>query len=384
MAGTTFLPDLPLEATPAISIYLPTARAAPPGEAGAIRLRRALDHLEAELQREGVERLDARRLLRPASALVEDLQFWQHQEEGLALFLAPGLFRSLKLPFTVPDLVVIGRRFHITPLLPLSPGNERFFILAVTAARVALYRADRDGCRPVPVEGLPHGRGEVEAETEFETSAQTNPIARLRGRGSPGVPPTHGLESPDEIRKAELMEFLRRIDAAIEPVLKSTNTPLILAAEPEILGHLRKLCRCGHLHPEAVAANPFAMETAELHRRARALLTPSAAAAPAGLKERIVARLGSAEPTVSLRLDEILAAAEYGRVGGLLVALDAAAWGRFNPEDGKLDVHGTRGDGDEDLLNRAAAVTLDKGGEVYGLPLSEMPRGALAAAVLRY
>jgi hypothetical protein len=133
-----------------------------------------------------------------------------------------------------------------------------------------------------------------------------------------------------------------------------------------------------------VAANPFAMEEPELHRRARALLGHGTQAVSAELKERILARLGRAEPSVSLRLEEILSAAEYGRIGGLLLALDAAAWGRFSVEEGLLDVHGTRNEGDEDLLNHAAALTLEKGGEVYGLPRSEMPRGALAAAALRF
>jgi hypothetical protein len=290
----------------------------------------------------------------------------------------------VKLPFHVPDLVVIGRRFHIMPLLPLVPGDERFFVLALTAGRVVLYDCDRDTCRPVEVPKLPHAVREIVAETDYQPTAQFNPIARRRDLGSPGAPRAHGLESPDHVRKAELLDYLHHVDTAVEQVLISTNAPLILAAEPEILGHYRKSCSYSHLHREAVATNPFAMDEAELHRRAKALLPPSPRVAAAELKERILTRLGTAEPTVSLRLEEILAAAEYGRIGGLLLALDAAAWGRFSVDDGLMDVHGTRNDGDEDLLNRAAAVTFDKGGEVYGLPRSEMPRGALAAAVLHF
>jgi hypothetical protein len=384
MAGTTLIPDLPLEGWPAISIYLPTERAAPPARAGATRLRRALGEAQAELRRAGFERLEAGELLRPAAALLDDLEFWQHQLHGLALFIGPRLFRNLKLSFRVPELVVVGRRFHITPLLPLRADDERFLVLALTAGRVELYDCGRDGCRPVDVPGMPRSLRPVVEETEFQPTAQLNPIARRRDRGSAGGPPAHGLESPAEIHKAELLDFLHRVDAAVAPLLKSTNLPLILAAEPEILGHYRKICGCSRLHGEAVAMNPFAVNAAELHRRASALLAPTARAAPVELKQRILARLGSAEPTVSLRLEEILAAAEHGRIGGLLLATDAAAWGRFSVDDGLLDVHGTRSEGDEDLLNRAAAVTLDKGGEVYGLPLSEMPRRALAAAMLRF
>jgi hypothetical protein len=97
------------------------------------------------------------------------------------------------------------------------------------------------------------------------------------------------------------------------------------------------------------------------------------------LKVRILGRLATAEPTVSLRLKEIVGAAHVGRVDGLLTADNALLWGRFDPTTGSMTSHGTSSGGDEDLLNEAVVHTLDHGGSAFSLPQPEMPRGALAA-----
>ncbi len=95
------------------------------------------------------------------------------------------------------------------------------------------------------------------------------------------------------------------------------------------------------------------------------------------------ARLGSAEPTVAIRLEEILLAAREGRIDTVIVAQDESLWGNITA-DGQVVAHGTPGPDDEDLLNLAAVLTLRNGGRAFALPRARLPRQVLAAATLRF
>jgi len=85
-------------------------------------------------------------------------------------------------------------------------------------------------------------------------------------------------------------------------------------------------------------------------------------------------------------IEEIVAAAFYGRVDKLFLAVDAQIWGIFDPDTGKV-IHYQAGQSQEDdlaLLDFAAMQTLQKDGSVYALLQEDMPTDSPVAAVLRY
>jgi hypothetical protein len=83
-------------------------------------------------------------------------------------------------------------------------------------------------------------------------------------------------------------------------------------------------------------------------------------------------------------VQSILVAGLQGRVATLFVAGDSMQWGRFDEQTGRVRLHNERRRGDEDLLDRAAALTVSTGGAVYTLPAGEMPRGKRLAALPRF
>jgi hypothetical protein len=85
----------------------------------------------------------------------------------------------------------------------------------------------------------------------------------------------------EELRKTQLLQYLHRVDRAVTRYLACETAPLVIAAEPEILGHYRKLTSYRHVQAEALEANPFAFDLVELHRRASALVEP-----PPGMEAR--------------------------------------------------------------------------------------------------
>src|SRR5690242_17857507 len=131
---------LDVETWPAVSIYVP----GPPPRSKkevepATRLRLLLREAEQRLAASGVKDAETRALLAPAAALLEDPYQWERQEPGLALFLAPGKLHRVVLSQTPPALVTVGRHFHIRPLLPLMLHAHPFHLLAIAAARAALW-----------------------------------------------------------------------------------------------------------------------------------------------------------------------------------------------------------------------------------------------------
>jgi hypothetical protein len=83
-------------------------------------------------------------------------------------------------------------------------------------------------------------------------------------------------------------------------------------------------------------------------------------------------------------VEEIVPAANHGRVGLLFVARGCQRWGTFDSDSSQVQVFSGKEPNAEDLLDLAAMQTYLNGGTVYALARDKMPEGALMAAVYRY
>lgn len=352
------------EGAPAVSIFLPTHRAGREIRQDPIRLKNLLGAAEARLA-ERMRRTEAESLLAPAAALIEDAVFWRHQEGGLALFLAPGAFHCLKAPLPFPEHLAVGRRFHVRPLLPLFAADGLYHVVAVSAGRVRLF----DGTRYELAEraiAAPAGVAALAEESDYQDMQHASPVGRPRTAAPVGVPKTHNFgESPEELRKTQLLEYLRRAGDAVEAALKDSHAPAVLAGDPENAGHFRKLARLPGLIEAGLDTNPDALEDGELHRRAYALVEPLLLERRRRAVERFAALAGDGSGKAATGLEAILPAAEAGRIDTLLLAEGAE-------EDA------------EERLEAAVARTLLQGGAVHVLPPEAMPAPVPAAAILRY
>jgi len=115
-----------------ISIFMPTHRAGAQIQQDSIRLKNLLREAEEKLTDGGLRGADASDLLAPVEELQENDDFWRHQGDGLALFLAPGEFYLYRLPIELNELTVVAERFHIKPLIPIISGDGKFFVLALS------------------------------------------------------------------------------------------------------------------------------------------------------------------------------------------------------------------------------------------------------------
>lgn len=377
------------DASPAVSIFLPTHVAGREIRQDPIRLKNLLGEAEERLLALGLRRPEAEEILAPGAALAGDEEFWRHQQHGLAVFLAPGTFHEYRVPVELPEEVIVGPQFHVRPLLPLLSGEGVFLLLTVSAARVRLFEGARFGLAEVDVKdaGLPQSVLDVSGETDYENTRHASPVARPRADVFPGgLPKTYNFgETPEELRKAELIEFLRRVATGIEAYLGSQHTPLVLAAHPEIQGNFRAVAaRLENLLADGITENPDALDEADLHARAYALVEPLFLAPREQALARFNTLFGEASPRVTTRAEEIVKAARFSRVDTLLLSPDGHLWGRYDAAADKVEAHGSPKPGDVDLLDDAAVQTLLQGGQIHVLPKEQLRPGALMQAILRY
>jgi hypothetical protein len=382
MFSKTELSQLMREQTPpCVTLYLPTHVAGADALQDPVRLKNLLQQAEDELSASWMRPVEARRLLQPARELPNDPLFWNQRGEGLAIFLSPDQMFAYRLPIAFDEMMVVSRRFHVKPLLPLVTGNDRFLLLALSQNHVRLFSGSRWSFEPVEVPDLPDNMKEALNYTDADRGSQTH--TAMRGDRGKQSAVFHGQGGLPDSRKDDLTLFFRQVDAALRPVLREETRPLVLAGAKYLLPIYRKISNYPHIADEVLEGNYDYLTPHQIHQKAWPLLEPrfraeGEAAALAHYRELA----GASRSSYDLR--QIVSAAMEGRIETLLVDNQAQQWGRYDPETGDVELHDSREASDDDLLDWATVQTLSNRGTVYSIPRDQVPTGALAVAVFRY
>lgn len=364
------------DAGPRVSIYMPAHRGGPETRQDPIRLKNLLGEAEERLEEIGFRGPDAREILDPAQQLLEDQDFWEHQGDGLAMFLAADRGRVFRLPLAFDELVVAGDRFHVKPLIPLLTGDGRFLVLALSKNRIRLLQATRQVMAEVQLEDVPSSLRETAVHREMAVLNYHVGTGFSSGGRQSAIFHGHGTEEDEEI----IRKYFRRIDAGIREALPEVRAPLVLAAVQREADLYREVAEYPAVLPEIVAGNPDEKTDRELHAEARPIMERHLE----GRMREAVERFEE-QPDLTVReLEDAVVAAHHGRVEVLWAALEVQRWGSFDQETASVDVHDQPKPGDHDLLDLAATQTLLNGGTVYAVESSEVPGDGPAAALLRY
>lgn len=368
------------EGGPCVSVFLPAHRVTPDSGQDSIRLRNLLDEAERQMVAGGLRVPVAREVLRPGRDLCGPGWFWSYQSDGLAVFLAPGWSRVLRLPEEFAELVVVAGRFHVKPLLPLLAGGHRFYVLALSQHEVRLLEGTPHGVQEAELADVPGSLRETLKYDDLEKELGLH----IAGRGGPGAPAVfHGHGTGGEVDKVLLERFLRQVDDGLQQVLKAETAPLVLAGVGYEQAMFRQLTRYPHVLGEGIDGNPERLRPAELHARAWAIVEPVFARARQQAAQRYQDAAGRGRGAAS-DVAQVVRAALRGQVDTLFVAAGEQRWGTADPHTLQVAIHDRPQPGDEDLLNRAAVQALLTAGTVYAVPIQQVPGPGPAAAVLRY
>lgn len=369
-------------ANPSISLFLPTHRTGQDIQQDPIRLKNLLRDAEQHFLNSGMGPREVSALLQPAHALLNDSSFWQHQYDGLAIFMAAGDFHSYRLPFSVEEQLIIAPSYYVKPVLPLFTNNGHYYILAISQNEVRLFEGTRHsvGQIDLPAE-IPASLNEAlkldEPEKQLQMHTGSSP-----GGASAGM--FHGQGSGAEEQEARLERYLRLVDSGLKGIFHQQQAPLVLAGVDYLLPIYRRVSDYAHIMPDGITGSPEHLRPELLKEQAWSIVEPYFRQEI----EKIVAAYQQLADTdkASDNVEEIVAAAFNGRVDRLVLAVDTQVWGLFNRDMGAIEYYqeGQRKEDHLPLLDFAAMQTLQNGGTVFALSQDEMPTKSAIAAIFRY
>lgn len=366
-----------------ISIYMPTHRVGREMQQDPIRLKNLLSTARDRLEDRDLRKPEIDDLLSPVEALLLDSSFWQHQSDGLALFVKPDYFAYYRLPVTFEKLLVIGSRFHLKPLYPLLSWDGQFYVLALSQAEIRLLHGSRFSIAEVDLENVPTSLNQALRFDDREKQLQYHTRAASPGGKGRQISIFHGHNLGEE-DKTELLRYFQSVNKGLIELLGNERYPLVLAGVDYLLPIFRQASDYPNLADKNIEGNPEELSAQELHQRAWEIVGPTFQADQRQALDRFTELHASKNALASAELESIVTAAYYGRVDTLFVAQDIQLWGRFDPQKSLTEQHQEFQPGDSDLLDLAAAQTLLNGGAVYALEPEKMPSKASLAAIYRY
>lgn len=368
-----------------VSIYLPTHRTGVETQQDPIRLKNLLSEAEKRLFEQGFGPRDVQKMLEPASKLLPASYFWQHQSDGLAIFLSAKISKIYRLPLSFEESVIVDDHFYIEPLLPLITGDGQFFILALSQNDIRLLNATRFGVSEVDTGQLVSSLDEVSSSDDHQRNLQSHSSEASGGITGRSSVTFHGQGGgSDESAKNDLLRYFHLVEDGLAEFLRGDQVPLVLAGVEYLLPIYKEANTYPNIIDMVIKGNPDLLSTEELHKSAWEIIRPYFQIP----QEKAVAfyqqLYGQKSKRAANTLEKILPAAIQGQVETLFIAAGMQQWGVINPSTNEIEIHDQLQPGDEHLLDLAAVQTYLKGGTVYIMEPEKVPGGTYAAAVLRY
>jgi len=371
-----------------VSLYMPMQKAGPEIRQNPIRFKNLIREAQARLEAIDMPQTEAIEFLQPAIEL-DKAEFWENQDHGLAIFVAPGVFRYYQLPTEFQELVVVSDRFHIKPLLPLINNDGKFYVLALSQQDLKFFEGTRSGLKEVELENLPKSideallYDETAREGQFRIATSKGSTSNPFSRSQPGA--FHGQGSPDRDQHQEaILQFFHIVDAELHEKLREETAPLILAGVDYLHPIYREANSYNNSLEQGITRRPELFQVDELHADAWEIVEPLFHESEQQAMELYQQLAGEGTNTASSDLKEIVSAAYYQRVDTLFVPVGQQIWGKFDPEAMSVDIHQEPEADDEDLLDFAAIHTILNGGTVYAVEPEKMPSPTALAAIFRY
>jgi hypothetical protein len=142
-----------------VSIYMPTHPTGREGQQDSVRLKNLIRRAEEQLIKEGMRCVEARDMLNPVSELPRQIE-WIRRDKGLAIFRSTNRLDCYWLKEPFEELLVVGRRFYIKPLLFAVSPNVQFFVLAISRNQVRVLKGTSHGWKKLDIPDLPTSMAE--------------------------------------------------------------------------------------------------------------------------------------------------------------------------------------------------------------------------------
>ncbi len=365
---------------PCVSIYLGTEKTGREIYKPATQLKQLVEAAKTKLSGNWMADSDAERFLAPIIDLIDDEDFWQQTENGLALFLNPDGFQKWQIVDPLADQVFVSRTFFVRSIVPTAQRYEAYYILALSQNRAEFFEADESGVSRICIPEMPES---VEAAMNVTSADRGSSVhtATQEHRGKQGRV-YHGHGGKPDVAHEDAEYFYRQVDRAVSRFLGQSTKPLVLATVSNQAAIYQSVNRYPHLVDEFASGNPDRLLEDQLLADTLAVLQ----AHRDKIHRSTVAQYQGPKtiPNMLYEVSEILNAAHLGQIEKLFCHPTAPLPGSFNPVNRTIDYNCSTNDLDLDLVEDAIAQTLQHRGDVLVSQKDELPMEQPMIAKLRY
>ncbi len=362
---------------PSVSIYLPTHLKGEEVQQDPIRFKNLLNKTDKKLQEHSeMSQLEIDEILEHPKDLLNQPEFWQHGDKGMAVFITPDIFETYRVPLNFTEQVLVEDHFLITPLLPMITLNGTYCVASLSRKQIRLLKCTRETVTSIPLEEVPTS---MEEFTKFNVNERH--LQHHSGRGE-GQAVFHGQGGTEDTEEQELVNYLKIAENEITDKLRRRNDPLILAGMTNTAAIYKKFNHYHRTMDETIDGNPDPLSDEKLNEKGWEIIKSHFLEDMYRDKERFGDLTGSDKQ--SDNLSQVVEASYYGKIDSLFVPVGQQSWGHFDAENDTIHHTAEQQNGEHDLINMAAIKTLSQGGNVYALKKDAMPKGASIAAIFRY
>ena len=359
-----------------ISIFIPTQRGGKDVLEGKNQrhLKSQWKAIKTKLEADGISKDKIDTIAKPVIKLIEDNDFWRHQSDGLAIFVAETVFEHYMLPLNFEEHHYIGKEFYLKPLVPMFSGKGRFYILEIQPQHVAFYEASNYSIEKIDVEDLAPETLQDRVGFDFKEK-------HLGHKGS--ITSQHGYAPATQERKNEFLRFFRAVDQGIDKIIHDETVPLIVACEDYLFPIYQEANTYNNLYDQSVPGNPNDYKNIlDLHAKAVETLQPH-------FDKQKVEKLKEFKEQppekTSVEITDIIPSIYEGKIDTLFLQKGEDVFGTFDEEKMSVDVQDNQTPRNTSLLNLAAIKVIEQGGSVFILESAEMPeKDSKMNALLRY
>lgn len=350
---------------PLISVYLPVEVTGRESKQNSIRLHKLLKQAESALANWWFEQPEAEKYINKVMSFAEKT-VWKKRTQGMAILISGQQIYHYDLPDPVPELVFVGERFYIRPLLPVIQEQIPYSILALSQNHARLIQVSEG--QPTQLK-IP----ELEQMSMTATRAKESDPGLQRHSIGSGKEILHGhqAEPDDPHSKIRLHEFYQHVFDAIKSKLNDKHGPLLLAAENRMAVEFCKVVADQDLSSRVLSGNPDQKSVEDLQHESLSIISRMVAGRRQKFMDDFLTR--HELPDVSSDLEVIFEELFAGRLESICLAEETQVWGLYSESTGVIEQHSERRDDDEELLNRLAVYAISHKIPWMTFPADEMP-----------
>lgn len=347
-----------------ISIYLPTTPVSRETEQSRINLGNLVKKAVAQLEAANFDKRSIASLQGQFNDLLADDEFWNHQANSLAILATPESLLTYRMANKLSDIVEVSDRFHLKPLLRAITFPHAAHVLALSENAVRLIEVSADlPAREINVPNMP---------TDAATAG-----GKAVSKGYSGTGHRHGAQGEGFY----LARFVRKVDAALRPVLKGSDIPLILATTKQLEALFRSTSVNVAL-PAVISGNPEHLSEAELASAARPVLDSHYADQIKDFHRLFEQRTGQQRTTTDIT--DAARLATFGGIDRLLVDIDGVLDGTIDDETGEVSFAAEGDAVNYGIVDEITGRALRTGAKVMAVRKADIPGGQELAVISRY